>query len=74
MGIRQFDTITPAAAERSSAHRAGALDPKVTRSTGQDLLAAGIPAPGRPAGSPALVRTLALAGGGRLARAGAALL
>jgi hypothetical protein len=74
MGIRQFDTITPAAAERSSAHRAGALDPKVTRSTGQDLLAAGIPAPGRPAGSPALVRTLALAGDGRLARAGAALL
>ena len=73
MGIRQFDPVTPADAERSS-HRAGAPEPQVTRSAGQGLLTAGIPAPGRAAEPRVKARALALASGGRLARAGQALL
>jgi hypothetical protein len=74
MGIRQFDTVMPADAERSSTHRAGAPEPQVTRPTGQDLLTAGIPAPGRATEPRTQARALALASGGRLARAGQALL
>jgi hypothetical protein len=73
MGIRQFDPVTPADAERSSTHRA-APEPQVTRSTGQGLLTAGVPAPGRAAEPRTQARALALVSGGRLARAGQALL
>jgi hypothetical protein len=74
MGIRQFDPITPADAERASTNRAGAPEPQVTRSTGQGLLTGAIPAPGRTAEPSTQARALALASGGRLTRAGAALL
>ena len=74
MGIRQFDAITPAEAERSSTHPAGTPAPPVTQPAGQGLSPAGIPALGGTAGPRTEARALVLAGGGRLARAGAALL
>jgi Domain of unknown function (DUF4157) len=74
MGIRQFDPVTPADAERAPMRRAGAHEPQVTRSTGQGLLTAGIPAAGRTAEPRSQARALAMASDGRLARAGAALL
>jgi Domain of unknown function (DUF4157) len=74
MGIRQFDPVTPADAERAPMRRAGAHEPQVTRSTGQGLLTAGIPAAGRRAEPRSQARALAMASDGRLARAGAALL
>jgi hypothetical protein len=74
MGIRQFDQTTPADVERSSPRRAGAPEPQVTQSTGQGRLTAGIPAQGRAAEPRSQARALAMVSGGRLARAGAALL
>ena len=71
MGVREFDTSRPAGAGRYPAHRVGAPGRQETRPAGQqDLLTAGVAAPGRIAGP----GTLALASGGRLDRAGAALL
>ena len=71
LGVREFDTIRPAGAGRCPAHRVGAPGRQATRPAGQqDLLTAGVAAPGRIAGP----GTLALASGGRIDRVGAALL
>ena len=77
MGLRQFQfrAVTPAEAERSPAHWVGVPEPQVTRPAGQqDLRTAGIVAPGRIADTGTQARALARASGGRLGRAGAALL
>ena len=75
MGIRQFRTTTAAEARRSLAHWVAVPEPQVTQPAGQqDLRTAAIAPPGRMAEPPAQAQALARASGGRLGRAGAALL